>query len=48
MFVIEYKKKTQQCHIWELNLSFLFNLHQDTIQNYYPNFFVTCDKSVGS
>jgi hypothetical protein len=32
MFTIEYKK-TQQCHIQELNPSFLFNLHQGMVTN---------------
>jgi hypothetical protein len=32
MFTIEYKK-TQQCHIRELNPSFLFNLHQGMVTN---------------
>jgi hypothetical protein len=26
-------EKTQQCHIWELNPSFLFDLHQDMVTN---------------
>jgi len=32
MFIIEYRKN-QQCHIQELNLSFLFDLHQGMVIN---------------
>jgi len=32
MFIIEYKK-TQQCHIQELNPSFYFDLHQGMVIN---------------
>jgi hypothetical protein len=32
MFIIEYKK-TRQCHIQEVNPSFLFELHQNMVPN---------------
>jgi hypothetical protein len=32
MFIIAYRK-TQQCHVWELNPSFLFDLHQGMVIN---------------
>jgi hypothetical protein len=32
MFIVEYKKNPK-CHIWELNSSFLFDLHQNMVTN---------------
>jgi hypothetical protein len=32
MFIIKYRK-TQQCHLQELNPSLLFNLHQSMVTN---------------